>query len=301
MDILPWYNENQFRHYPLQPNDILARDYIVDAGFSWLKTELDPSSIDDELRLFKIVKTNAVLECHLFASQSYLVNIPLNATDYTTYPCFKSTAVNCSSPATLAGTITVANIPKLAAELQNGDNILNVLFDTGCYDFVCMQTTTRLRIGNVHKRQSNNFGDCGIPKPTLFTKDAFVLQADGVARAPVVYQTACPGDALRVVGGVNAEITANTASKQIRFAINTSSPLPNCQEIPLSQTEADLIATRAPTISPQKCSQVVTSLNGLAGPHVSVLGGPGVTIRKKNENTLQIVLNDRTTGVCPGS
>lgn len=301
MSTLPWYNENQFRHYPLQTNAVLATQHIVDAGFTLRANVLDGEAFTPEVRLFKIVKTNAVLEFHINVPTAYVVSVPLAAPDYSTYTVFKKEAAICGSPNTLAGSITVADIPALAAALASGDNIINVLFDVATCDFVLEQAVSNIRIANVHKRQSENFGDCGIPKPGLFSNDGFVLSKRGDSRQPIVYQELCPTQQLRIIAGLNASVAANTVRQQITFAVSKSETIPQCQEIAISPQEALALASALPTLSPQRCSQVVTSVNGLPGPHVSLVGGPGVTILKKDETTLQIVLNDPTTGVCPGS
>jgi hypothetical protein len=301
MSVLPWYNENQFRHYPLQEGSAFPLSHIVDAGFTLRASVRDEDAFVPEIRLFKIVKTGAVLEFHLTTPTAYIVTVPLAAADYSTYSVFKRDAATCESPNTFAGSLTVADIPQLASTLETGDNIINVVFDPAVCDLILEQAVSHMRVANVHKRQSGNFGDCGIPRPILYLDEGFVLAKTGTERRAIVYQQPCPSDKLRIISGTNAAIAVNTVVKQITFAVSRSETLPQCQEIPISSLEHAALAAALPTLSPQRCSQVVTSVNGLPGPHVSLVGGAGVTIRKKDATTLQIILNDPTTGVCPGS
>jgi len=287
-----FYNDNEYRAYPFVfkpnlPDPLLATNVIVDAGVilgldAFTTTVADYAvwlaSIERLAQSFKF--TFRYAEKNYVAKPTPLVfTCPSTATDWTTIFAESVPVTVATADPIWEGFLVVGKIETLVATMTIGQTLT---FEQNSYQLEPgrIQSLNRayLRSITVANYDRPRVPNCGATTPAA-TNDRILVVNKGNLKGPLFFKE-----------GYNCQITQTTRANEISISAlkNAGAPIDAAfcahgSELPLYLGESFDAETQLYSNSPT-CKQVISTINGLGGKNINIVGGNSVAITTDNDN-----------------
>lgn len=316
-----FFNDNINRTFPFQKGTAgvdtppsgpvtmlqLPDDFIADCGFV-----MGPESGFVEgvhsVFLYKISRLNAArLDFEFRSDAPNLVDTPIIFSRDTSDPLYTREFVDSDIPNPFPASQSLSlSLSESIPDTECGEPFWSGYLVTGRLE----QIVSRLGIGETITRASS---DEAIVEPALIQNlDQSQLVSINVANADrtralrpadcppnewpfptgIIYvnQECLQGD-LRLRAGYNMSISQNNLSNTIQFTAGINAGLGEpCEQIPLFPEETPPIGAENNLLAGDYyCNEVLRTVNGLAGPSLTLFAGSGVAITADNDNNKLIV------------
>jgi hypothetical protein len=287
-----FYNDNEYRQYPfvLQPiynSAELPTELIVDCGFIMgLNSGFDATA--HIVYLYSVTKANNKLK-FLFktnapgavtSSIEFEREIPASEWEYEYSAAIpaSNTALNnaifCATEPLWAGFIVTGRLNEFAAGL----------LDNTTYTFNQERAVEPGRIQSLIKTYLRSVSVGNYARTVIQPCDADPSLNIPFSERPIIINADCITGPIQLKAGFNCEIFQDNDLNDIRIApnrgANTTGPTgtefcENGSEIKLYSAETPPAGSKLLSGGPA-CDEVITSINGLPGPDVKIVGGAGI-------------------------
>jgi hypothetical protein len=303
-------NDNEYRQYPLSPNPLnkLSVDLIADCGFIMgIDSEFDPDI--HSVYLAAVIRSGSSLTLEFKTTAPAAVDYPIVFTRFAGGEEWEEEYVTSA-----IGPARCATEPVWEGFLVSGivDTVFNQLGADGrivfTSDIAVVEPGRIQTLAKSYLRSINlgNYARVAVP-PKSCDPSTFIIPAD--ADYVITNATCLRGD-IKFEPGHHCAITQqdfnNTIVISAALDANTNDPLANelCEnggEIKLYPQELKPFLVDGKTERSKfftgglACDQTVTSINGLGGPDVKIVGGPGIKIGPPEPfipNTLKLQVID---------
>lgn len=305
-----FYHDNMARAYPFVPQTVgvasasglgaMPHAVIADCGFvAGPRSGFVPGT--NTIRLSSVSRAGATVT-FTFTASGELASLPLVftvgvAADRLTYATAVSGGVtpggdegaDCDDPG-WEGYVVFGNPTAIAAWIADGQTITGTstqaLVEPALIMSLAGGAVETVNLANDDRTRATAPIDC----PELAEPEAAVHAE--------AYCVAGPAGPRRLIvrGGYNCEVSQDSTRSSLTFTARVGAGLGEpCGEIPLYEGEEPYEGGTLLDGS-VACNEVVRSLAGAAGPHISVTGGTGATVTPDPENN-RLVIN---IGPTPG-
>jgi len=299
-----FYNDNEHRAYPFiyadrgQTLPTLVEKTIVDAGFI-MGLDADFNEREDSIWLESISRINAqvnlVFKTDAPAAANFVLTFSCatNTTDWLTlYSNTAAANIPCAVEPVWEGFIVISNAEELATIPDGG----TVTFQKNEYRIepARIQNLARsylrsISVGNFERTQPDPCGEKNTA-PKKILSNARCLTGD-----------------IRFKEGYQALISQNNNSNTITFSAGVlfgqTKDAAFCEfgsELPLFDGDAPEAGNKFYARGPA-CDELIFTVNGIGGPAINILGGPGISITTtENQNELKLTLQPNTKNSCSG-
>jgi len=297
-----WYNENQFRSWPLKSGATLGNTVLVDAGFTCgLPATVNITVLTliardtDKFRLFVRV-----------GGYQVVFEIPVDTPEFTTIwaaPPAVSNATflnNCMSGKTLYGFIVIGKIQELLTLLPDADTSLVFAdeFEPTVTDIINSKAVSSISLGNTARTVSPGLINC-TNNPYIRPTPYKIKNADGISYSGVSIDYNCISGDIVWKPGYSCRIIQSDSVKSFTIsATQDSQEGVACGDVPIDDAEAALLVSGGNLSGVQTCADVIRSINGISGPNITIKGGPGVKITNEIPATIVVELGANDANNC---
>lgn len=300
-----FYNDNEYREYPFvfrptYDNAILPPAAIVDCGFILgLDSQYDAANHAVYLGAIERANDQFIFVFNTSAPGAANYQLVFTTAD-TTKEWTKiyslssiSTAGFCQTEPAWEGFVVFGDLEDLRNTVQPGEILqfgVERQVEPGRIQSLVKSHLRSINVGNFSRLIALP-ENCEDP-----------LAAHTQNDRSIVVNARCLNDEIAFKAGFNCRITQNNATNTINIAAvkdaNTSGPAAaefcaNGSEIKLSADEQPIAGSKFLSGGPA-CDEIVTAINGLTGPNITIVGGGGIQIvGSDTPNTLVIKLNDQ--------
>jgi hypothetical protein len=296
-----FYNDNEYRAYPFifkaaQTSADIPNTAVVDCGIIMgLDSEFEPQTHD--VWLHEIRRVGSVFEFELRTSAPGASNQPLVFTRAVSADEWQTEFVesgpylddpnSCAVEAAWSGFLVTGPLADLQAALPAngalaGDDLYTL--EPNRIQSLVRTYLRAITVANL-SRPLANFG-C----------------SDAVAPRTVIINARCLSGEIRFKEGYNCQIRQRDSSNEISIGAVAGAGAPidsalcaNGSELPFFEGELPPENSKFFSGGPA-CDELVTSINGVAGPDVNFIGGPGVRVTTDpGTNTITIELDPGAT------
>lgn len=287
-----FYNDNEYRAYPFVfkpnlPDPLLATNVIVDAGIILGLDAFTTTVSDYTVWLASIERlTDTFKFTFWYAEKNYVAKptplvftCPVTATDWTTIFSESAPVTVATADPIWEGFLVVGKIETLVATMTTGQTLT---FAQNSYQLEPgrIQSLNRayLRSITVANYDRPRVPDCSdTPAPT--TGARVIVTNRGNLKGPLFFKE-----------GYNCQITQTTRANEISISAlknaGSAADAAFCahgSELPLYAGEPFDAETQLYSNSPT-CNQVISTINGLGGKNINIVGGNGVAITTDSDN-----------------
>lgn len=298
-----WFNDNESRAYPFVTGGTNPpHALVVDAGFV-AGAESRFASGSDGVKLVAVRRRGTAFYLEFTSDAPELFGVPLTFTRFTSDGDFVTELVDsgqaglsysslsastsfgsCAEPLWW-GFVTTGRIAAFEALLPgDGDVTFDAAVEPGLVQNLAGGYVVKLAAANDDRTRVTPAAGCG----------------DGVAASevPIVNAPCVTGDVV-FRAGYNAVVRQNAAENSITLgaAVGAGAGEP-CGPVPLYSGELPPAGSNLLGGGPQ-CNETIRSVNGVGGPHLTVLAGAGVTVTPSpGEHKVTIDVGAGGLGAC---
>lgn len=303
-----FYNDNEYRAYPFifsvdmfdaDQNKLIPDSAIVDAGVVLgLDSEFDAQNHD--VWLHEIRRAENTFEFEFQTDAPGAANLPLVftraadadewQTEYVESAPYIKDGNSCAEEPAWTGFLVTGPLTDLNAAMPLAASPAAITLP----DKVYVLEPGRLQSLVKHYLRSISLGNLSRPAARLACDPV----TEEAPRKIVVNSRCIDGD-IRFKEGYNCQITQREASNELSItaALETGTPVTdgelcaNNGEIPFYTGEQPPEGSQFLSGGPA-CNELISSVNGVAGPDVTIVGGSGVNVvADQNTNTIRIELS----------
>ena len=296
-----FYNDNEYRAYPFifkaGQADFLPNSAVVDCGIIMgLDSEFDAAQHIVWLASVRRVGNNFEFELHTDAPGAQ--DTPLVFTRAVTADEWQSEYVeaapyvrdenSCAVEPVWSGFLVTGPLTDLAAQMP-GNNTAelsqNFVLEPGRIQSLVKSYLRSITLGNMGRPEARSSCD----------------PANELAR-PVVINERCITGKIRFKEGYNAVVTQRNSSNEISIGAAAGSGAQADADLCEHGSEVPFYPDEQPPEGSQffsggpSCDELVSSVNGVQGPDITIAGGTGVNVKvdPDNPHTITVSLSDVT-------
>jgi hypothetical protein len=316
-----FYNDNEYRAYPfIARRPIIAVDAcgvpdstpqtvttplpnsaVVDAGFIMgIDSEFDEET--HTVYLARIVRDNDEFTFEFRTNATGATTRPIIFTRHAAAEWLNETADSnpglpeCATEPAWEGFLVTGPLDDLLAELPvNGELLFaatDYVVEPGRVQSLIKAYVRSINIGNYGRVMASN-EECNESSEPVGTRE-------------IIVNARCLTGDLKFKEGYNCLIQQVNRTNAIRVGVGASSVPPDSElclygsELPFYPGEVPPAGSKFLSGGPA-CDEVISTINGLVGPNVQLVGGTGVkivTTQNENKITIQLAKNSLTTEGC---
>lgn len=287
-----FYNDNEYRAYPFVfkpnlPDPILATNVIVDAGVILGLDAFESTVSDYTVWLASVERLATEFKFTLrYAEKNYVAKptplvftCPTTVTDWTTIFAESAPVTVATADPIWEGFLVVGKIETLVATMTVGQTLgftqNNYQLEPGRIQSLNRAYLRSITVANYDRPR---VPDCGVESAPSTLERVLVLNKTNL-KGPLFFKE-----------GYNCQITQTNRANEISISAlkNAGAKIDAafCEhgsELPLYPGEPFDPETKLYSNSPT-CKQVISTINGVGGKNVNIVGGNGVAVTTDSDN-----------------